>query len=155
MGSYTNILGIDPGTANIGIVIIDNYGVVLYKECWKPPNKGVERLLWVGDELAKLVDKYKIRDAAIEGYSYMSKWRAHDLGEVGGIIRVSLHEMGVRYSVVPPPTLKKFVTGKGNTKKELVPMHVFKKWGEEFEDTHTCDAYSLCRYILEEGYRDE
>jgi len=146
------ILGVDAGTANLGIVVLED-DTILYRETWQPTVQGVERLAWVRGELGKVIQKYDIRHAVIEGYSYMSKWRAHDLGEMGGMIRLHLCDNDIKYSVVPPPTLKKYVCGKGNAKKEMMILHAFKKWKEEFKDTHQCDAYCLCRWLQFHGHK--
>lgn len=145
------IMGLDIGTSNIGVVILEGEKII-YKETLKPEPKGVERLEWVSDEIERLVLKHIVTDAILEGYSYMSKWRAHDLGEMGGVVRLKLHELKIPYSVVPPPTLKKFACGKGNAKKELMMLFAFKRWNEEFEDNHICDAFCLAKYYQECGH---
>jgi len=71
------------------------------------------------------------------------------LGAAHYIIRVLLYERNIDFSVVPPSTLKKFVTGKGNCKKDLVLLKVFQKWGVEFSDNNLADAYSLAKFALE------
>jgi Holliday junction resolvasome RuvABC endonuclease subunit len=58
-------------------------------------------------------------------------------------------EYGATVYVVPPSTLKKFVTGKGNTPKAEMALRVFKKWKIEFDRDPGCDklmAYCLHRY---------
>jgi Holliday junction resolvasome RuvABC endonuclease subunit len=58
------------------------------------------------------------------------------------------------YKVINPTTLKSFVIGtkgkKKGSKKELMLLHCFKKWGEEFENNNLCDAYCLARMALED-----
>lgn len=51
--------------------------------------------------------------------------------------------------LVPTLTLKKFASGKGNTKKDEMKLAVFKKWGVEFDRDPGCDklhAYCLHKY---------
>lgn len=146
------ILGLDLGTANIGVVVLRK-DELRYNKCLKPPCKGVERLAWIWSEIEHVITEYGVTDVAIEGYSYMSKWRAHDLGEVGGIVRLNLHRLNLPFIIVPPPTLKKEVTGKGNSKKEIMILYAFKKWGESFKTTDECDAYCLCRYLQKYGHK--
>ncbi len=50
---------------------------------------------------------------------------------------------------IPPSTLKKFVTGKGNAPKEDMKRFVKEKWGVEFEldrGGDKVDAYALYKY---------
>lgn len=148
------IIGIDPGTAQIGAVVIKDNSI-LYQGTWVPSVKETERIVWYRDELHKLILQCKVTDGVIEGYSYMSKWRAHDLGEVGGVIRVLFYDLKIPLMVVPPPTLKKFVSGKGNCQKDFMMLFAFRKWGKEFSDTHQCDAYCLARYLQEKGREKE
>lgn len=146
------IIGIDPGMARLGVVVLDKDGKILHNAFWAPPCRGVKRLQWIESAVSNLMEKHKVTDAVVEGYSFMSKWRAHELGEVGGVLRLLFHKKKIPFSVVAPPTLKKFATGKGNTKKEFLVLHVYKKWGEEFKTIDEADAYALCRWLMENGH---
>lgn len=82
----------------------------------------------------------------IEGYSlgsFSKSTAMSNLIELGGIIRASLWKRNVKYVVVPPTTLKKFLTGKGNSKKEDIKLNVYKKYGKEFKTSDEADAYGL------------
>lgn len=49
-------------------------------------------------------------------------------------------------TVIAPSTLKKFVTGAGNSKgKNVMLLATYKKWGVEFSNDNLCDAYGLAR----------
>jgi crossover junction endodeoxyribonuclease RuvC len=87
----------------------------------------------------------------IEGPSFHSKGRyVLQMGALNFFIRYFMREEEVDYKVLTPSELKKYVTGKGNSGKELILLHVFKKWGVEFKSNDLADAYGLARYILEE-----
>lgn len=45
--------------------------------------------------------------------------------------------------MVPPTTLKKFVTGKGNAEKSLMIREVYKRWGFDAADDNQADAVGL------------
>lgn len=45
----------------------------------------------------------------------------------------------IRVVEVPPTTLKKFASGKGNTKKDEMKLAVYKRFGVEFDDDPGCD----------------
>jgi crossover junction endodeoxyribonuclease RuvC len=76
------------------------------------------------------------------------------MGALHFITRVYLYRTNVNYKVIAPGTLKKFVTGKGNSKKDLMLLKTYKRWGVEFDDHNICDAYGLARMALEDFKND-
>lgn len=48
---------------------------------------------------------------------------------------------------VTPGEVKKFVTGKANTKKELVLKEVYKRYGFDTDINDVADAYAIARYL--------
>lgn len=85
--------------------------------------------------------------AYIEGYGFASQM-AHALGELGGALKLALYEYGWTIVNVPPSTLKKFVTGKGNAEKDTMMLECFKRWGYSATDNNDCDAYCLRQFGL-------
>jgi crossover junction endodeoxyribonuclease RuvC len=63
------------------------------------------------------------------------------MGEIGGCIRRMVWESGGNLIVVPPSTLKKFLTGKGAGDKSVVMKHVFKRWAFDIDEDNQCDAF--------------
>ena len=47
---------------------------------------------------------------------------------------------------VAPTSLKKFVTGKGNAKKDLMLLSVYKRWGFDTTNDNKADAYGLAQF---------
>lgn len=71
---------------------------------------------------------------------------AHSAGITGmvhGAVRSGLIEMGLKYATVPPATLKKYATGRGNCDKTAMAMAAYKRSGLEFADDNQCDAWWL------------
>src|SRR5690606_30603766 len=70
----------------------------------------------------------------LEGYSYGSKGAAvTSICEFGGILRSYLLDThDAPLLEVAPTTLKKFCTGKGAGKKEMVIAHLMKRYDVEF-----------------------
>jgi len=60
--------------------------------------------------------------------------------------RCRLTDIGATYHVIPPTTLKKFATGRGNAQKSLMLQRIYKRWGIDVEDDNLADAYALARY---------
>lgn len=82
----------------------------------------------------------------IEGYSFGSFGKSSSasyLIELSGILKYDLWKAGISYKIVPPTLLKKFITGKGNAKKEDIKLHIYKRYGMEFAVSDSADAYGL------------
>lgn len=75
---------------------------------------GVEHALRVASPCPALV--------VIEGYSLASPGRLSlvRLGEIGGVIRLRLFELGIAYVEIPPSSLKRYATGSGAADKEAM-----------------------------------
>ena len=67
------------------------------------------------------------------------------VAEIGALVRAELWRRGIPVLEVPPTTLKKYVTGKGNADKSQMLMHMYKKWGVEPPTDNVGDAYALAR----------
>jgi crossover junction endodeoxyribonuclease RuvC len=102
---------------------------------------GIPRLQWIRNSVYTIA-----RDAAlvaIEGYAFDRPNQAHQIGELGGVIRVALHECGLPYVEIAPSSLKKFATGKGNAKKDDVFAAAIRKLGYTANDHNEADALWL------------
>jgi Holliday junction resolvasome RuvABC endonuclease subunit len=64
-------------------------------------------------------------------------------GMVHGAVRAVLLNIGVRYALIAPATLKAFATGKGNADKTAMAMAAYKRTEREFGDDNQCDAWWL------------
>lgn len=94
----------------------------------------------------------------MEGYANGAKFGREIAGELGGVVKTAvLYVTGEPPLIVPPTSLKKFVTGKGNAKKNEMLLGVYKQWGVSFSDDNQADAYALEKFghaYLYEGPRD-
>ena len=149
-------VGIDPGSKNCALVAWSpTEGLIT---TWKPKGPhpvGVLRLRklsWdISLELTKLDKKGRVAKIALEHYSMAERHGQHASGEVGGVIKLTIlthfAARGTRgYPIlVAPQQLKKFATGSGNTKKELITKEVLKRWDVDFDDTNLAEAYVLAR----------
>ena len=75
------------------------------------------------------------------------------LGELSATVRLAIYDMYPeedhrRYPLkVPPMTLKKYASGKGNAKKQEMLLQIYKRWGVEFNDDNAADSYALARLV--------
>lgn len=103
------------------------------------------RLDYIGQRCMEFVEVHRPKIIAIEGYSRGSKQRREEAGELGGHIRWLLVKARIPFMDIPPTILKKFVTGKGNSPKEIMMQQTLKRWGYEASNNDICDAYGLMR----------
>lgn len=67
----------------------------------------------------------------------------HDRSGLWWLVVSFLLSLGVEVIEVPPATLKKYVTGKGNAQKPDVRMEIFKRFGVDIRDDNEADAFAL------------
>lgn len=138
--------GIDLSLTATGLVVLDG-DKLLYSGCFKPKNKsGAERLIEIDREISMTMVGYDPEIICLEGYSFGSRGRAlFQIGELGGVVRVALHDWGKHWMEITPSQVKKFATGKGTSKKDLILQQVYKKWGQEFKTSDEADAFVLAK----------
>ena len=151
-------VGIDPSLTETGLIILGEDAKIIHQELISTAsNQEIEsRLLKIKNCISSLLVNEKLEKffyVSIEGLSFMSKGQAvTQLAGLHYLLRIFLYERekDIIFDVIAPTALKKFVSGKGNVKKELILLHVFKKWGIEFENSNLADAYGLARMALED-----
>jgi Holliday junction resolvasome RuvABC endonuclease subunit len=138
-------VGIDQSYNGFAITVLrgENQWTTVYKS----DKHGIERLKDIQVHIMEILFNFEIVDVAMEGYAFGSQM-ANMLGELGGMVKLTLLDFGIYPLIVPPTSLKKYVTGKGNgVPKSQMLLYVYKKWGVEFTDDNAADSYSLARLI--------
>lgn len=143
------VVGIDPSLTGFAVSLVSvadasKHATYVYTS----KKRGVERLVDIKNTLHWLLEDATVVDVAIEGTVVRSQ-SASVLGELSGVTKAYLFETHNLFPLqVPPMSLKKFVTGKGNgVQKNQILLHVYKKWNVEFSDDNAADAYSLARFV--------
>jgi crossover junction endodeoxyribonuclease RuvC len=141
-------VGIDPSTKT-GFVILQHGGEVeIAKEITSKVEKDPQRFM----DLAVQIKKHLLETdvICIEGFSYGSKGAGVSVQYgIGWIIREELVRNGFTYHDVPPSSVKKFATGKGNAKKDAMVLPIYKKWGFEHKSDNVRDAFVLAQIANE------
>jgi len=112
---------------------------------------GAERLHAINSWFRSVIDFYQadfdfqFLGVCMEGYSHGAKNGREQAGELGGLVKMALHDFRLTPTIVPPTSLKKFTTSKGNAAKNEMLLAVYKKWGFEFKDDNEADAFALAR----------
>jgi hypothetical protein len=136
---------------------------------WKPKGtmpSGVLRLrklmVEISDEFTKLAahdPAGRIAKIAMEAYSMAEKYGQHASGEIGAALKLTVlahfdaQDPRAYPVLVAPQQLKKFATGNGNTRKDMLAKEVLKRWSVDFNDTNLAEAYVLARiaYAVDAG----
>jgi Holliday junction resolvasome RuvABC endonuclease subunit len=141
-----NYLGLDLSLTGTGVVVLNAEDRVEYAATLKSKLKGMERLLFIRNIVEDTIIKWNPKLICVEGYSMgSSAGQAFSIGELGGVIKLLLHEMQHYPYLIPPTRLKKFITGGGKAEKDMIMMKVFQRWGWEAGDNNQSDSYGLAK----------
>ena len=147
-------LGIDGSATATGLVVLEagTKPTLRHEEVVKVGSTGLERCSDIAERLLLVLDRFAPGRVVIEGYGYANTHSLVTLVEVGTVLRYFLRQKGYRYLEPSANSLKKFVLGKGQGKKDQMLLQVFKRWGHEAKDDNTADAYGLaCIGLLHAG----
>ncbi len=159
------IIGVDPGAAKFTIteltilplppgegrvresVWADNYYTI---HNLIPPKKikGLQRLSWFDQQFTDLFlySKYGECPVFMENYAYSGYATALiPIAEITGIFKLILITYQCRLYTIPPTSLKKFVTGKGNSHKDLMLKEICKRWKVDFNNIDEAESYAIAR----------
>ena len=146
-GRPVNILALDLSLTSTGWA---RYAAGVIRRGHLEPNglRGYDRLEWIRQRALDLAWGCDL--VVLEGYSFGSKGNAIlNAAELGGVIRMALHDLGLTWANVPPAVLKKYATGKGNAGKELVLVEAVKRLGYEGSSNDEADALWLLQMALD------
>lgn len=145
------VMGLDPSLTSTGVAVIrpplhegaESVFTATIKT--KAGEDITKRIDYIAGEIIELVLLHRPELVCIEGLAFGARGQSMlDLAGLHHVIRRDL--LHYRVEVVAPQALKKFVTGKGNSKKDQMKLAVYKKWGVEFATTDETDAYALAQW---------
>jgi hypothetical protein len=95
----------------------------------------------------------------LEGYSFGSRaGMLFNIAELTGLLKHKLFKAQIDFELVPPTTVKKFATGKGNARKEVMYESFYKETGFDLlkelnikvagtnPESDIVDSYFLAKY---------
>lgn len=91
-----------------------------------PYESEMERFDNISEWALAILNKFNVKEVALEGYSMGSKGVVFNIGENTGILKYKLWQAGIECITPAPTTVKKHFTGKGNAKKEAM-LEAFDK----------------------------
>jgi Holliday junction resolvasome RuvABC endonuclease subunit len=152
-GIQVIIAGLDVAT-HLGFAVWSE-GVIVHKSVVHyPPEEGTEqdrglrmrRYERYAAAVEDLLSEWAVSHVFVEGYGYANSRTLVTLVELGTAVRLVLHESAARWSEVAPSVLKKFVTGNGAAKKDLMLLEVYKRFKVSCSTHDEADAVALAMF---------
>ncbi len=145
------ILGIDPGTANIGFAVIDQRGSTLipvWYDCLRtsPQQDLPYRLQRIGQAVRDIIAQLAPTDAAMEDLFFGASAKAAlAVGQARGVCALVCADAGIPIADYPPTVVKQAVTGYGRADKHQVQRMVQQILGmtEVPRPDHAADACAV------------
>lgn len=150
-------VGMDPSYNGFAIILLDKDANIIEQKLLKSDSnlEAEDRIIQLEKKFKFIANITQLKNLYIEGPAYSAKGAfVLQMGALHFYLRIFFRKKNIKYKIITPGTLKKFTTGSGNAKKNLMLMKVFKRWGIEFSDDNLADAYSLARFALED-YKNE
>jgi crossover junction endodeoxyribonuclease RuvC len=145
-----NFVGLDLSFRGTGLTVLSGSSDILFQKLIVSPAKECieRRICFLSKEIFSVIKQYDQFVVYMEGLSFSSSGQATlDLAGLHFYIRVNMYkDYPEQLYIIPPTTLKKYVTGTGRCQKNLMLLKTYKKFGIEFTDDNLCDSYCLARY---------
>lgn len=129
------VLGADLSYTRTGLVWLNEKFEILKQQdmVFKP---GPKRLLRILKLLTEAVKQTHVDFAIIEDLAYGAPSRivVTKLAELGAMMKVVLEANNVDYLPISPSAIKKAVTGKGSSEKDVVARELERLYGIHFEN---------------------
>ena len=138
---------------------VRKWGNNIFGETFKPWDSPEERYETIADwAVDKLIGCSQV---GLEGYSYGSKGsRIFQIAENTGVLKYKIYHLGMPLEIIPPTTVKKFATGKGNANKDQMHTAFVKETGFKIKSemspgtkdvtnpvSDIVDAYYICKHL--------
>lgn len=111
------LLAIDPSLSSTGLAFRAPNGQIEAIRLQEPKLRGMERLEALQQKLSGAIQTINPIAVIYEDYAMNARGRNFDIGELGGIYRLLIWQMGIPRLDITPSTLKKVFTTKGNADK--------------------------------------
>lgn len=148
----------DLSLVGTGVVILQD-GKLVHQELVRSKPVGdkpideLNRIRKIVDDINKILIEvampyYDI--AVIEGLAFMVRNATAlvQLSALNYMTRALLADRRIPFVIVAPTSLKKYVTGNGAAKKDVMMLETFKRWGVTMVDDNICDGYGLAQVGL-------
>jgi len=151
-------MGLDLSLTGTGLIILDGDTIIkrtLIKS--KPtgdlPINELHRIRRIVSEIELEILNFDEKEippinvAVIEGLAFMVRNATAlvQLSALNYMTRALLEDHKIPFVIVAPTSLKKFITGSGASKKDVMLMETFKRYGVSILNDNECDAFGLAK----------
>lgn len=145
-------LGLDLSLTGTGVIILED-GKIIKRHLIKSkpvgdlPLNEVRRIRKIVEEIEMIVSENEIQIAVIEGLAFMVRNATAlvQLSALNYMVRGMLDDYHIPFVIVAPTSLKKFVTGSGASKKDVMLIETYKRWQVSILDDNVCDSFGLAK----------
>ena len=156
-------IGIDPSLQSTGLFFFTrsgqfgkyHYDKPVYAQIDTKPKdfpNSINRCLYIASLIVQLI-KQKIDNDTIvqlvvcqDYFVGRQQGAVVQLAQLGTMIRYKILLQGYPLCIVPPKTIKKFVTGNGNAKKQQMMKIVEEKWNYKASTDNLADACGMSHF---------
>lgn len=149
------VMGVDASPASTGVVVLQpQEGGAKQDMRWCERAiqikdlRGIERGVRQVEELDEVLLALQPKLAVFEAYAFVFRKTIQQTIEIGTCLRLACMRRELPVLEVTPTQLKKFVTGLGKGKKDMMRLHVFKRWKYEHDCDDIVDAFALAQVGL-------
>ena len=134
------VVGLDPSLTGLGLATPDGLSTISSKPGADTVAARAERLVTMADKVARLIPEASL--VVMEGPAYSRQLGAghHLSAGLWWVLAVELTRRGHEVIEVPPTSLKKFATGKGNATKPDLRVALLQRTGLDERDDNRVDA---------------
>lgn len=145
MSYRPNILALDLSIAATGVAFPDGTLDTIHTSSADTDDHRVDE---IAEAITYALATPTVDLVVMEGGVFLSQ-AAFRLGMVHRAARVVVREAGLPYALVPPSSLKKYASGKGNASKADMRLALFKRAGLDERDDNRVDAWWLRAMALD------
>ena len=153
------IISIDPGYERLGIAVLEREKggkeKLIFSECFKTSKNcpHEERLFFIGEEISKVIEKYKPSSLAIENlFINTNQKTAMRVAETRGVILYEAKKHKLDVKEFTPPQIKLAVCGNGHADKKsiikMVPLLIKITEKIEYDDEYDAIAVGLTFFAI-------
>ncbi len=151
-GPEKRVMGVDPSTKT-GVAVVEGTKA-LHASVVKSDLIGARRMQAIAAGVGLLICEFKPDVVFIEGLAYGQYGSLVEMAQIRVLLELEFLKYGVPWYVVPPTSMKQWVTGSGRADKERIARAVRERWGFSHKKEDAMEAYALAqvgRFVLGKG----